>query len=136
MSKDEDEIIRDMIINTASHVDTSNFDGPTILTLYDTICVLEKKNPNWIHDKLCQMIFAWQSSLFLEDHVKEVCNSKCPNFLPLCLEYREYKTIMGFPLPENFGLEAFEFIFPQPIPDFENERFGCSPVRNCYFEML
>ena len=135
MNEKEDQIIRDMMQNSASHIDTSNFDGPTIISLYDTVEVLSKKNPDWIKDKFCQMIFAWNSDFFLDSHVEEVCKDKCPDLLGLCMEYRECKTVMGLTLPTMFGISAIQYVFPTQIEETEFHRIECAPVRDAYFEI-
>lgn len=133
----EDQIIRDMLLNSASHVDTSNFDdGPTILTLYDTITVLSRKNPEWLKDRFCQMIFAWQASMFLENHVDEVCKEKCPELRELCVEYRECKTMNGLPLDELFGIKALNYIMPKNEDPYFEEPFGTAPVRDSFFKII
>lgn len=111
-------------------------DDPTAFTLYDTIEVLAKRNPNWVKDNFCQMIFAWQASLFLKSHLQEVCNEKCPELLDLCIEYSEHKTINGQFLPTLFGTEAIEYITRNTIELPEYKNFGTSPVSNSFFTTL
>ncbi len=48
-------------------------DSPTIISFYDTVNVLEKRNANLRKCKLNCMIFAWQASIFLYEHALEVC---------------------------------------------------------------
>lgn len=132
---DEDKIIRDMILISCTHVDTSNFDVPTTISLYDTIEVLSKRSPDWIKDKFCQMIFAWAASSFMDSHVDEVCKDKCHELLSLCVEYRENKTMMGLPISPFFSINAIEYCFPQTPVDYEIGTFESAPVRNAYFEI-
>lgn len=108
-------------------------DEPTILSLYDTITVLSRKNPKWRDDKFCQKILAWAASLFIETHVAEVCNAECPELIELCSEYREHKTMFGLFLPPFFGQDALEYIAPEPKLNVDFEKFGSSPVRDSYF---
>ncbi len=110
-------------------------DEPTIISLYDTVGVLEKKNPNWRDDRFCCMIFAWQADFFLESHSEEVCKEKCPELFNLCLEYHEHKTMLGLALSPFFGIAAMEYIFASLIEKTEYERFGCAPVRDAYFKI-
>lgn len=129
-SNDEDQIIRDLMISSASNTQVKG--EPTIISLYDTITVLERKNPDWLKDEFCCKIFAWQASMFLASHVKEVCQDKYPELLALCVEYRVLKTISGEPLPEWFAFEALKY-YAKPVEEFYDGPFGCAPVRNCYF---
>ena len=112
----------------------NQFDEPTIISLYDTVYTLEKNNPNWLDDRSSRMIFAWQASLFLENHVEEVCKDKYPELMELCQEYRQYKTMMGLPISPLFGLEALEYVRPKDI-EYSTERFGSYPIRECYFKI-
>lgn len=129
----EDELIRDLLQNAASHLDPIDCDKPTEITLYDTVIVLERKNPNWREYDFCIKIFVWQSSSFIDSHSDEVCNAKCAELMPLVLEYRQHTTINGDPLSHIFGLAALQYIFPTPICEPEIQCFGCAPVRDSYF---
>ncbi len=111
-------------------------DKPSILSLYDTLSLLENKNENWLNDRLCRMIFAWQSSIFDEDHVIEVCKEKCPEWLEVCLEYRRYKTIMGNFLYPDFSLQAIHYIVNETKEPFNQEKYGSAPVRDCYIKIV
>jgi len=132
MREQEDQLIRDMLINSAATVQIS--DEPTILTLYDTITLLERRNKNWRDDEKAQMIFAWQASTFLESHFEEVCKEKCPELMDLCLEYRKHETINGKRLPNYFAIEAMEYVLPDPVYLSECISFSTSPVRGAYLK--
>jgi hypothetical protein len=114
-----------------------NDDKPTTLTLYDTIEVLSRKNPDWINDSYCRCIFIWQSSKFIESHVKEVCEDKLSDYhlFILCKEFRENGTIIGVTLPSSFGFDALEYIFSNSNHKPEYIKFETSPVRDCYFKI-
>lgn len=108
---------------------------PTILSLNDTIEVLSRRNPKWKDNDFCVKIFIWNAAGFLEEHADEVCKEKCPEFIPLLMEYREKGTIKNEKLPVYFGLVALDFII-QPYRDEEDfQNFGTSPVRNAFFEI-
>ena len=108
-------------------------DEPTILTLYDTVTVLEKKNKNWRNEEICQMIFAWQASTFNENHFQEVCKEKCAELMDLCLEYREHETMRGKRLHHLFALAAMQYVLPQIDELCQWASFGTSPVKDAYF---
>lgn len=131
----EYNLIRDLIANTPSYFDS---DIANICTLRDTIYVLSKKNPDWFNDEFCKMIFAWNSSLYSDDHVDEVCLDFPIELKELCLEYRNHHTMNGSPLSESFGIEAIDYIFepfkPKDDAYFESD-FGTSPVSNAYFQL-
>ena len=102
---------------------TDKNDSPTILSLEDTIKVLEKRKHDWKNDKNFQAIFAWNSGSFIESHVQEVCEANCPELLPLCEEYRTYKTIFGKGLDPYFGLLAINTVFEVNFIDlYESSR--------------
>lgn len=61
-------------------------DAPTVLSLYDTITVLNNRNPNWRDVEFLINIFIWVSAIFDKQHVIEVCNTKCPELMHLCME--------------------------------------------------
>ena len=128
----DDETLRDFLLNSAS--DMSNIsDEPTVITLYDTVEVLSKRNPGWTNDEFCQMIFAWQAAHFLNDHADEVIREKCPHLKELCVEYRELETMNGKRLHHLFGVKALAYIMPDlEEPCFEGP-FGTSPVINAFF---
>lgn len=134
MSK-EDDLIKDLIANTPSYFDS---DEATICTLRDTIHVLSKKNPDWLNDEFCKKIFAWNSALYLDDHVDEVCQDLPFELKELCLEYRNHKTMNGAPLNPLFGEEALQYVFmpfkPKENP-YKETNFGASPVKNAYFQL-
>ena len=132
MREQEDQLIRDMMINSASTVQVS--DEPTILTLYDTITLLERRNKNWRDEEKAQMIFAWQASTFLESHFEEVCKEKCPELMHLCLEYRQHETMNGKRLPNYFAIEAMEYVLPDPVYLCECISFSTAPVRDAYLK--
>jgi hypothetical protein len=136
----EDEIIINYIFNSASQVDDTRLDDPTVMALYDIVQFLNNRNPDWKKDRFCQIIFVWQANIFLDTHSDEVCEEKCPELKTLMLEYRKNQTIMGYPLPPNFGFDAFKYFFPKFKNENENvcetERSGCAPVRSVYFNII
>lgn len=127
----EDDLLWDLINHSASRVEVD--DSPTIISLYDTIAVLDKKDSQWRDKEFTRNIFIWQSGLFLPEHVEEVCKDKCPELLNQCMEYQKHDTIEGMKLPISFSVKALEYIFPQIDQPENYERFGCAPVRDCYF---
>lgn len=132
----EDQIIRDMMLNSASEADASvSEDKPTILSLNDTVEVLANRNPEWRQHYFSCQIFIWQSAHFLESHADEVCNEKCPELMPLLVEYRKNNTILGYPLSHMFGTLALQYILPQ-IEKCDHELFGSSPVQGAYFKIM
>lgn len=131
----DDEVLRDFLLNSAS--DMSNIsDEPTEISLYDTVEVLSKRNPDWANDEFCQMILAWQASHFLNNHADKVIAEKCPHLKELCTEYRELETMNGKPLHHLFGIKALNYIMPKFEDPYLEAPFGTSPVRNCYFQVV
>ena len=79
-------------------------DSPTIISLQDTISLLEKRlGKDWMKYPEAKMTVIWASRLFLEDHVKDIC----PDLYDLCMEYRNSGTVNGKKMPDNFDLMAF-----------------------------
>lgn len=128
----EDEILRDFILNSASDMKNIS-DEPTVISLYDTIEVLANRNSNWANDEFCQMILAWQASHFLNDHADKVIKEKCPHLRELCVEYRELETINGKPLHHLFGIKALDYIMQKFEHPYLDVPFGSSPIRDSYF---
>lgn len=84
-------------------------DEPTILSLQDTIDLIERKyGKEWRKYPHCVCTVIWASSKFLEEHVKEVV----PDLFDLCMEYSEKRTVNGKPFDDNFSLLAFYIIDP------------------------
>ena len=106
-------------------------DKPTRVTLFDTVSVLNKRNPLWHEDDYLSKVFIWQTDLFVLDHIVEVCKEKCPDLLKFCLEYRECKTINGEPLSPYFGFHAFATLFFKE--SILHDIHGTSPVTDTYF---
>lgn len=128
----EDEILLDFLSNCAS--DVSNISNkPTEISLYDTVEMLSKRNPDWANDEFCQMILAWEASQFLNSHADKVVAEKCPHLRKLCVEYRELETMNGKPLHHLFGIKALEYFMPKYKDPFLHGPFGTSPVRNAFF---
>lgn len=129
----EDILLRGLILSCSSKCDKSVIDDqPTIFSLKYTISLISKKNPDWRKNNYLISIFVWQSSLFLESHVKEICEQECPELLGLCQEYRTNKTIYGCELADDFSYKAFQFIVSEP----KNEtyiKFETYPVRSSFF---
>lgn len=133
--ENKDEVLRDFLLNSASDM-SSISDEPTIISLHDTIEVLEKRNPNWESDEFCQKVFAWKAAFFLNSHSDEVIKEKCPQLMDMCLEYREHQTINGKKLHHMFGMKALAYIMPDfAEPEFEGP-FGSTPVQYCYFKII
>ena len=93
---------------------------------------MEKKyGKDWIDNEFAKLIVIWNSSLFLRNHVKEVCN-KYPGLHELCEEYYNSNTISGKSLPEDFHMQIFNFIRSFNSAE-ELVTFGSSPVKDSYW---
>ena len=107
---------------------------PTILSFEDSINLMKKKyGDDWFKNPFAKMILVWNSSLFLTDHVKEVCE-KYPGLHDLCEEYYNFGTVEGNPLPIDFHSKIMEFMLGFDLPK-KMEIFGTSPVRNSYWKI-
>lgn len=107
----EDEILREIILNSSSHVDTSiQENGPTILSLQDTVSLIEKKyGKDWRKYSHCKCVVIWASSNFTLEHVKEIV----PDLYELCKEYQEKRTVNGKEFSPNFAMLAFHVVDPR-----------------------
>lgn len=84
-------------------------DGPTIISLQDTVTLIERKyGKDWRNYPECKCVVIWASSNFKLDHVKEVV----PDLFELCKEYHEKRTVNGKEFADNFYSIAFHMIDP------------------------
>lgn len=86
-----------------------NEDKPTILSLQDTVDLIERKyGKKWKNYPHCKCVVIWSSSMFNLDHVKEIV----PDLFELCKEYKEKKTVNGKKFPDNFYMLAYHVVDP------------------------
>ena len=108
---DEDALIRDLILSSSSTVDDSiKIDSPTIISLQDTVDLIERKyGKDWKDYPHCKCVVIWASSNFILEHVKEVV----PDLFELCKEYREKRTVNGKEFHDNFFMLALHVVDPK-----------------------
>lgn len=107
MKKNYDELTRKMLQSTSSSLENSKEHPVTVLSLEDTIVALKNKyGDEWDNDPASKLILIWASGMFNLDHVQDVCKKYNIKFEKLMIEYRNYKTVNGKRLPDDFVFSA------------------------------